>query len=529
MKKVIQCLIIFAIVFVVVFLADTVINKSETKNKTYSKNKEFVNIKDEYKVLNNLYFANDGMELSLYKDKTYILYQKNDIQGGSYKIADNKLYLEQDKKYTNDCYDLVKADYTYLVEMNNKNEIINVVISGNKLSIASLDSLTNIKDILLNKNIACEIKTAKSDETKNEINTTNTITNTKENNSVTVETKEEVEVTTDSNIDINIENTNEVIINGEQVINETTDKNNSNKITYPEKSWTIERKSGFCTQKITEVYRDDKYIYSVPTPCDAEIKITINGQKYTLEEVIKKGIISVDELNSKGLKIYKEEIKNNETKEITWELVKESGICTQKITEVYKDDKYIYNVPTPCDAKANIVYSNGQKYTLEEVIKKGLISIEELNKKGAKITKVEIKENTSCPVGSTLVKDLELGNICVKSYKEAITTNNTYTCHAATYTWNCPNNNSSKIEDTSVGCHADALVSSLNACRNAGCEVKNVFYGEDRHYTEEEMKKTSKTYLLDCKKEKYSETKYYCQSGWDNLPSDDTKCYVKAF
>ena len=76
MKKVIQCLIIFAIVFVVVFLADTVINKSETKNKTYSKNKEFVNIKDEYKVLNNLYFANDGMELSLYKDKTYILYQK---------------------------------------------------------------------------------------------------------------------------------------------------------------------------------------------------------------------------------------------------------------------------------------------------------------------------------------------------------------------------------------------------------------------------------------------------------------------
>ena len=168
MKKVFQSLIVFAVVFLVVFLVDSAMNNNKTNSKASSKDKNAENVKEEYKVKNNLYFKDKDVELVLYKDNTYILYQKNDIQGGTYKIVDNKLELNQTKKYGEKCYDLVKASYTYIVELKN-NEVINITIASNKLSTSSLDELSNVKDVLLNKNAACEIKAEKK-ETKEKTN-----------------------------------------------------------------------------------------------------------------------------------------------------------------------------------------------------------------------------------------------------------------------------------------------------------------------------------------------------------------------
>ena len=136
----------------------------------------------------------------------------------------------------------------------------------------------------------------------------------------------------------------------------------------------------------------------------------------------------------------------------------------------------------------------------------------------------------TCPTGSTLVNDSKLGNICVKSYNSTNTKTYPYACKAVTRTWKCPNNgfDDSKIEDPSVGCHADALLSSQDACSKAGCTVKSSIYSEENYYTKETMDQFARTYNIACRKVNYVEIEYICQSGWYKLPSDNTKCYVSA-
>ena len=94
LKAVIKSLIAFAVVFVIVFVCIIFIDKN--KNETTKNNS--LNSKNEYTLNDNLYFTDSVNELVLYKDNTYIMYTKDNINAGSYKIEANVITLTQTKK-----------------------------------------------------------------------------------------------------------------------------------------------------------------------------------------------------------------------------------------------------------------------------------------------------------------------------------------------------------------------------------------------------------------------------------------------
>ena len=560
MKKIIQCLIVFVIVFAVVFVVDSVMNQNKTKVENYSKSKNAENTQEEYKVSNNLYFENSGIELTLYKDKTYLLYNKNDIQAGTYKIVGEELLLEQTKSYNENCYDLVKANYSYKVSINSVNEITNITLFGIKLNKVDSNLLKNSKDILLNKNIACEIKTTKSDEVTNEVNTTTKNvknTNNIKTNNASVKTNQEVKVEAGKNTNVKIENKNTIIINGKEIVNDSNnknentvvitypenDKNKDNKISYPEKNnWKLvdETKGKMCTQSLVKIGTKDNKDYYVSNACVANSVYVVfgNNTKYSVKEAIEKGKVSlndlINELNKKGFKTTVKEV-NTKCAAPTYKVIFDTN-GGNKISD--KDYKYSGNkedlpIPTKEGYKFLGWYSDKNLTNQVKMVNNKL--------EGANFTKECYKTTTiyakwekeityNCPDNSKLVNDSKLGNICVKSYNSTNTKTYPYACKAVTKTWKCPNNgfDDSKIEDPSVGCHADALLSSQDACTKAGCTIKSSIYSEENYYTKETMDQFARTYNIACRKVNYVEIEYLCQSGWYKLPSDNTKCYVSA-
>ena len=71
-----------------------------------------------------------------------------------------------------------------------------------------------------------------------------------------------------------------------------------------------------------------------------------------------------------------------------WKIDKgQDEICTQVVIKIYEDNEYQYTVPNGCVANYKVVYSNGEKYTLNEALSKKKVTIDELISKGVNISK----------------------------------------------------------------------------------------------------------------------------------------------
>ena len=569
MKSIFQCLVVFAVVFAVVFVCNLFINNGEVKNVAQASKKNDANEQVEYKVNNNLYFKNGEVELTLYKDNTYFLYEKYTSSEGSFKIVGEEIVLTQKKLYVNACYEMVSATNIYKVVFNTKNEITNVIINGTSLNSTKLDELKNTKEVLLNNNVDCSIKTTTTKETVTTTTTTTDKTNkdtkTTTTTTTTNNTSKKEETSNNDGISINITNTNTVIVNGKQVVSETNNSSNSNStnvvVTEEKKdekkeeekpaklTWKLEdnTKGATCAQVITKIYEDSKYDYSTSNSCygDKVYVVFSNNTKYTIKEALKQGKVTVDELIKAGAKILKTEKRTEPVcaigsghYEIKFETNGGNKIDAKKICVSCADSTMKVSLPTPVKDGYKFAGWYKDKSLTKTVDTSSASTVGNYTQVGScydKTTTIyakweKIEEKTTCPAGSKLVKDPTLGNICT-TFANTKTTVYPYACEAFVTTWDCPGTYSGSIEKPEVGCHADALVSSYNACLAAGCKIRESVANSasKKYYTEAEMKAlTDSPYRLGCYKEEHTVREYSCNNGWTKLPTDEAYCYQFA-
>lgn len=580
MKKILECLLTFAIVFGVIFIVKLFIDKDNSKVNSYTKNKNVESDKKiDLKVDEELYFINGNTELTLYTSGYYFMYEEGNVNSGTFEILDNSIIFTQTKLYNDTCYDLLTYVYSKPIEIID-NKIYSVTISDSKLYATNEESLVNTKNTLLYNNIECynkEENVVINNSSNNTSNNNNSNSNTSNNNGKDNDKINNEPLTWKivSNHGICSQNLTKVYennkyeyyvadpcvadytyveySNGEKyTIREAL---NNGKITIEdlvqqkftitiktknqnmENEWNIISEHGKCIQNITKVYEDSKYEYYAPNPCVADLTYIEfkNGDRYTVREALNKGKVTPNDLAKRDLYLSKKEKQTEPTPQpLTWSVVSNYGSCVQTVTKVYEDSKYNYYVSNPCIANLTYIeYSNGERYTVSEVLTNKKLTVDQLINKGINITKsskISTQDEYSCPKGGSLTKDSSLGYICYKGSDYSKTVEYDFKCKATTYTWNCPGKSSSSIEDPSVGCYADALVSSFNACSKAGCMIRDIQPSDssERYYTKEQMDETSNTYQLICKKEHYVETTYYCNGDWTNIPGSESLCYIPA-
>ena len=149
--------------------------------------------------------------------------------------------------------------------------------------------------------------------------------------------------------------------------------------------YSIKREYEMCTDSIYEVYKDKDYQYTTSNPCEATNTYLVysSGEKITVEQAIKTKKATYEELVKKGVKIYREALYHTQDNSFTF--TREYEMCAQNIYTVYEDDKYIYSTSNPCEAGIYLVFSNGEKITVEQAIKAKKVTYDELVNKGIKI------------------------------------------------------------------------------------------------------------------------------------------------
>lgn len=428
LKSVIKSLIVFAVVFVIIFVCIIFVDKD--KSKTTKNNS--LNSKNEYVINDNLYFTDSVNELVLYKDNTYIMYTKDNINAGSYKIEANVITLTQTKQYNSSCYELKDSIYKETVTFNDKNELTNVTLNGKVLKLTNITELVNVKKILLENNVDCLSKT--NDKT--------IIDNTPKNN------------TTNNTTNNTKNNTN----------NNTNKTNNTNNNTKTK-----------CSLDVEQTIKLDPNGGRVSTGKQGEITTPTKDGYNFLGWYVDSGLTK------------KAQIENGKVKNAVW-----------------KEDK------NRCNKFETILYAKWE-----------LIS----EPKQEEVKKEETKNEYMCSVGQ-LKYDDKLGYICITKSKYSSTTYD-YKCAAIIYSWDCPNKGFSSIQDETVGCYSDALVSSYNACKAASCKVKDKQIGSYDYYTTSGMNSMKQTYKMTCEKESYTKSERYCTSGWTMHP-ESSYCYQNA-
>ena len=419
LKSVIKSLIVFAVVFVIIFVCIIFVDKD--KSKTTKNNS--LNSKNEYVINDNLYFTDSVNELVLYKDNTYIMYTKDNINAGSYKIEANVITLTQTKKYNSSCYELKDNIYKETVTFNDKNELTNVTLNGKVLNSANITELVNTKKILLENNIDCSSKTS--------------------------------DVTIIDNTPKNDTNNN---------TNKTNNNNNTNNNTKTK-----------CSLAVLKTIKLDPNGGSVGTIKEGEIATpTKDGYKF-LGWYVDSSLTKIAQ------------IENGNVKNAVWQ--EDKNRCNKFETTLY--------------AKWELISGTKQEEPKKE----------------------EAKNEYVCNLGE-LKYDNKLGYICIKNSNHMSTTYD-YRCAAIIYSWDCPNKGFSSIQDETVGCYSDALVSSYNACKAASCKVKNKQIGSYDYYTTSGMNSMKQTYKMTCEKESYTKSERYCTSGWTMHP-ESSYCYQNA-
>jgi len=153
--------------------------------------------------------------------------------------------------------------------------------------------------------------------------------------------------------------------------------------------YTITREYEMCTGSTYKIYKDKEYEYTTSNQCEAKNTYLVysNGEKITVEDALKNKKVTYDELKNKGVKIYREALYHTQTNDFTF--TREYEMCTQNMYTVYEDNKYIYTTSNPCEASIYLVFSNGEKITVEQALKNKKVTYDELKNKGIKIYRNE--------------------------------------------------------------------------------------------------------------------------------------------
>ena len=71
----------------------------------------------------------------------------------------------------------------------------------------------------------------------------------------------------------------------------------------------------------------------------------------------------------------------------TYKIMDYDGPCAESLENIYSDEEYDYYLSCIKSDKIKIKFSNGNEYTLKEVLDKNILSIEDLIDKGLKVYK----------------------------------------------------------------------------------------------------------------------------------------------
>ena len=151
--------------------------------------------------------------------------------------------------------------------------------------------------------------------------------------------------------------------------------------TYKNITWTIEKVEGNnCPLHIFKIYEDSMYEYNVENNCIANYKVVYSDdEKYNLSEALKKKKVTPEDLQNWGITIYRK------PRVISWAIEKDEEDCVAKKSIIYEDASYEYVVTDSCIPKYKLVYTNGDKFSINEALTSNKVSINELITKGIKI------------------------------------------------------------------------------------------------------------------------------------------------
>lgn len=150
---------------------------------------------------------------------------------------------------------------------------------------------------------------------------------------------------------------------------------------YKNITWTIEKNEmENCPLHIFKVYEDSTFEYNVENNCIANYKVVFsNDEKYNLSDALKKKKVTPEDLQNWGITIYRK------PRLIQYAIEKDEDDCKAKKTIIYEDASYEYVVTDSCISNYKLVYTNGDKYSLNEALTNHKVSINELITKGIKI------------------------------------------------------------------------------------------------------------------------------------------------
>lgn len=76
-----------------------------------------------------------------------------------------------------------------------------------------------------------------------------------------------------------------------------------------------------------------------------------------------------------------------EEEKLSFEIIDSTEVCAEALEEIYKDNKYTYYLPCMKSGNILIKFSNGNEYSLKEVLDKDLLTIDELIENGLNVYK----------------------------------------------------------------------------------------------------------------------------------------------
>lgn len=166
------------------------------------------------------------------------------------------------------------------------------------------------------------------------------------------------------------------ILNKKKITVEALNKKGAN-ITKNAKTsaWEISKgEEKNCKEEESIIYETEDVEYKVTNSCVPKYKVVFeNGEIFNIKDALEKNKVTAEELSSKGVPI----IKVNKSVSFT---IDKEGLedCLQHLYKVAEDEKYEYSVESNCVANYKINFSNDDKYTLAEAIKKKKISVADL-------------------------------------------------------------------------------------------------------------------------------------------------------
>ncbi len=100
-----------------------------------------------------------------------------------------------------------------------------------------------------------------------------------------------------------------------------------------------------------------------------------------------------------------------ESKKLTYQIIDSKNSCDEKKNLIFEDKEYKYYLP--CSKKEEIIikFSNGDEYTLKEILDKNIISLDDLVKKGLNVEKEAVFNNqnsTFSPSSSNTNEEKEI-------------------------------------------------------------------------------------------------------------------------